>query len=337
MKGKNKRLLFYVEFASLVLFFTYVVEIGYINVWISLLLSFGIVNLSAFLSLILNKFFEIPLRGKNAKRLVFVINIVVSIVFGIFLTIFSIRLLILKRPVLSENEVFPMVIALLSSIFLIVLAYMMLKNRYQRQVLEAEYLKRASLESKLKVLRSRLDSHFLFNLLENIAEIMRTSPESAENALLCLADLYRESLNTPMMWQLKREVNFIEKYLKLEKIRFSNKLTYEVVLPKDLEAVRIPALLIQPLVENAIVHGLKYPKGGSITIEVARDSGFVIIRILNSGRFSDEIHFGHGLSIVRDRLQSHFGEQASVRICAEGDRTVALVKFRYEEARKDER
>ncbi|MCD6238599.1 MAG: histidine kinase [Thermotogae bacterium] len=331
MKEKSKRFFFLVELASLVLFLIYIVKIGYMNIWLSFLLSFGVINLSALSFANLNKFFEIPLKGKKVKRFIFLINLIVSVVFGVFLMIFLIRLLILKRPVLSEGEIFPIVIALLSSTFLITLAYMMLKNRYQKQVLKAEYLKRVNLESKLKAFQSRLDSHFLFNILENIAEILRTSPEVGEEAILRLAELYRETLNAPMLWTLKREIDFIKRYLELEKIRFSNELEYRINIPEDMEGIKIPPLLIQPLVENAISHGLRYSKGGVIMIEASRFNELVVIQIINSGTFSGKIDFGHGLSIVQDRSRSYFGNAASIHIYTRGKDTVAELKFKYKE------
>ncbi len=327
---KNRKYFLYAELASFVLFMLYIMQIGYINLWISILLSFGVVNISIVLLLTINNFFAVLPTGKSTRKFIFLINIGISTLFGVFLTIFLIRFFILKKLIIAQNEILPIIILLLSSVFLIILAYMLLKNRYQKQLLEAEYLKRINLESKLKALRSRLNSHFLFNLLENIVEVVRTSPKDAENALLCLANLYRESLNAPETWVLKREGDFIIRYLELEQLRFSNRLEYQVNIPSNIENIKIPALLIQPLVENSITHGLRYSKGGFVVVEAYWDKEFATIEVSNSGDFSNDIRFGHGLSIVRDRLKSYFGTNATIKITLKDQYTVAVLKFKPE-------
>ncbi len=163
-------------------------------------------------------------------------------------------------------------------------------------------------QSELEALQARIRPHFLFNTLNTGAALVHQRPADAEQLLLDLADLFRAALGNAREISLEEELSLTRRYLEIESLRFGNRLQVAWELPETVPDVLIPALSIQPLVENAIRHGVEpSPDGGRIDIVVERIAENVAITIRNTlppaGTRSTAGH-NIGLNSVRARLQA---------------------------------
>ncbi len=191
------------------------------------------------------------------------------------------------------------------------------------------------LESQLKTLQCQIEPHFLFNTLANIQAMIHHDPKIATELLTNLTDLLRQSLKKSRLdsISISDEVSFLRAYLEIQKIRLGVRLTYdiEVTLGED-ESLTIPPLLIQPLVENAIKHGLE-PKisGGQICICFSIEGSQLVVSVQDSGVGLNKAHTqGNGIALnnIRNRLNSLYAEHASLTITEIPQQGVcALVKL----------
>lgn len=196
-------------------------------------------------------------------------------------------------------------------------------ERCEQEFREQEFSKLAT-EAQLTALRSQINPHFLFNALTTIGYLIQTSPEKAFQTLLQLTKLLRGVLSSTSEFStLADEMKLIESYLEIERSRFEERLRMIINIPKELENIRIPSLILQPLVENAIKHGIsENKKGGEVRIsaELKHQSAEVLLRLTvsdtGSGRTIRKISTpgGIGLRNVRDRLDSYYGEAAAFDI-----------------------
>ena len=179
-------------------------------------------------------------------------------------------------------------------------------------------------EAQLKLLQSQLEPHMLFNTLANLRALISTDPLRATQMLDCLIDYLRATLQASCTTRhsLQNEFDRLGDYLALMAVRMGPRLRYSLDLPADLAAQLMPTLLLQPLVENAIKHGLE-PKieGGSITISARRIGNQIELEVLDTGvglpEGSDQANSaGFGLRQVRERLQASYGEHVAMLLIA---------------------
>jgi sensor histidine kinase YesM len=173
-------------------------------------------------------------------------------------------------------------------------------------------------------LRSQLNPHFLFNALNSIHSLAMMKKDNASDAVLLLSDLMRYTLNYEKrdLVPLADEIEVVEKYLGLEKIRFGKKLNTELNISENTLGVKIPPIVVQTLVENAIKHGLKEsPNGVFIKIESRLEEGFLKIDIINSGQLRNSTpsvnqpkSSGIGVENTRRRLEMIYGEAANLEL-----------------------
>lgn len=166
-------------------------------------------------------------------------------------------------------------------------------------------------QAQLEALRARTRPHFLFNTLNTGAALVHARPEQAERLLLDLADLFRAALSGPGELALEEEIGLVRRYLEIEALRFGDRLDVQWRLPDPLPDVRIPTLSIQPLVENAIRHGIEpSPRGGRLEIAVSTSADGVRVVVRNdlppAGRPAAT---GHqvGLASARERVEALSG------------------------------
>lgn len=196
-------------------------------------------------------------------------------------------------------------------------------ERFERELREKEFTKLAA-EAQLTALRSQVNPHFLFNALTTIGYLINTAPDTAFQTLLKLTKLLRKVLkNSGEFCALGEELALIENYLDIEKARFEERLGIEIIVPKDLEKLQIPSLILQPLVENAVKHGISENKDGGIVrisakLEERNAEVFLKLEVYNSGAVrivKDSVRTdGIGLNNVRERLSSYFGKKAYLDI-----------------------
>ncbi len=185
-------------------------------------------------------------------------------------------------------------------------------------------------QSELLALQARIRPHFLFNTLNTGAALVHQRPEEAERLLLDLADLFRAALAGPRDISLDDELALARRYLEIEQLRFGERLQVDWQLPREIPAVTVPALSIQPLVENAIRHGIeRRPEGGQIEIAVTTTPETVIVRIINPLATAGEGTRGHqvGLNASQVRIEALTGGRGSVITQQEGKRFIATVRL----------
>ena len=176
-----------------------------------------------------------------------------------------------------------------------------------------------SRDAQLSNLSAQLNPHFLFNSLNNIKSLVIDNPKSARRAIDLLSDLLRTSLynGDEMQISLQDEINLVKDYLELEKLRFEERLQFKLDVAEDLDAIQVPRLCIQTLVENAIKHGIaKRKDGGLITISVEKAVGFVKITIQNPGILGAG-EDGVGIKNLRERLALEYKGRANFAITGE--------------------
>lgn len=172
--------------------------------------------------------------------------------------------------------------------------------------------------AKLQALQSRIRPHFVFNSLNIIASLTRSAPEKAEAAIEDMADLFRIMLSQDeMLVPVKNEIDVANKYLALEALRLDNRLTVNWDIGKFPRKSVMPVLTLQPLLENAIRHGIEeLPAGGEIDVRLWEENDQIHIRVTNPipKARSKQAKFtpGQSLDNIRQRFQSHYGARASL-------------------------
>lgn len=173
--------------------------------------------------------------------------------------------------------------------------------------------------ARLSALRMQINPHFLYNTLSAIAGLVRSNPPAAEGMVTRLGDLFRRALaerNTEWV-TLEQEIEYAESYLEIQRVRFADRLSYSIRLDDDLKSVAIPPLLLQPLLENAVEHGLHEAEGAvRIALVCQADAQRVEIAIRNSSEGPSipmtAAHPRHGIGLrnVRERLEAAFSDSS---------------------------
>lgn len=190
----------------------------------------------------------------------------------------------------------------------------------------------AELNARLQSLQSRIRPHFLFNSMNIIASLIATDPKTAESVVEDLAELFRASLKeTANAVPLAQEINLCKKYLRIEQLRIGKRLKVvwrQAKLPDDIE---IPMLLLQPLLENAIYHGVQpLPEGGTVKIELSTKADMFRVAVTNplptgNGGKSDVKGNQMAIENIRNRLSAIYGAKGTLtNVKGEGDFTTVL-------------
>jgi sensor histidine kinase YesM len=200
-----------------------------------------------------------------------------------------------------------------------------------RQVAE-ERARKLAAEAQLSSLESRIHPHFLFNTLNSIASLIPQDPQRAERMVEKLAALLRFSLaaHHTGLTRLDRELDIVGAYLEIEKQRFGSRLLYSIAVPPSLRSCAVPPLSVQSLVENAIKHVVtQRSEGGEIQVRGSSADGAVLIEVIDNGPgFTMEaMQPAHGLDNLRARMQLLFGEEASIAVRREQDRTAVQLRL----------
>ena len=205
-----------------------------------------------------------------------------------------------------------------------------------RTLAQAEAAQRQAAESQLKLLQSQLEPHMLFNTLANLRALISIDPPRALDMLDHLNAYLRATLaaSRATLHPLQTEFDRLRDYLELMSVRMGPRLQYTLDLPPELARLPVPALLLQPLVENAIQHGLE-PKvaGGRITVLARLNHEMLILEVSDTGvGFApDNTPKGFGLTQVKERLATLYGTQGTIEFIAiDAYTTSARVTFPYE-------
>jgi two-component system LytT family sensor kinase len=194
-----------------------------------------------------------------------------------------------------------------------------------RNELKIEEQNRLLAEARMMALTSQINPHFLFNTLNSISSLVRTDPDLARQVILKLSHILRRLLRRQETFTpLRAELDLVKDYLSIERVRMGDKLQYTAEIDPGALDTLVPSMLLQPLVENSIKHGIS-PKieGGSIHISGRRDNGRVILEIRDNGvgiapeRQDDLYEEGIGLSNVRERIKVLYGSDCAFRVVSQ--------------------
>lgn len=201
-------------------------------------------------------------------------------------------------------------------------AYM---NSFYQKLREAEA---AQYEARLAALRAQINPHFLFNAFNSIAALVRTRPDEAEAVVEDLSDLFRYALQASKdsgMATLGAEVKAVRRYLSVEHARYRDRLIAEINVPEDLRPAPVPSMTVQPLVENAVKHGVgKTREACTVTVTARRTDETLVLRVTDTGPGFDTtdldavLNEGSGLANVQERLALFFGEAAQMTLLPQG-------------------
>jgi sensor histidine kinase YesM len=238
--------------------------------------------------------------------------------FGCLLVFFFIlkNTLNYQQDYLALSQVFLLLMAIASLRALV--AYFIFKER--NLIIENETklanLRELKAKAELKSLQSQINPHFLYNSLNSIASLAPVDAQKTQKMAHSLSDLFKYSINRKdkKTSTVHDEVEMVKTYLDIEKIRFGERLQFTVMVDNDLENHKIPLFLIQPLVENAVKHGISRNEGiGKIELQIVKEQNEMKISVRDNGPdFPEGLLSGHGLQTVFDLLRLTYGDNATL-------------------------
>jgi two-component system sensor histidine kinase AlgZ len=193
----------------------------------------------------------------------------------------------------------------------------------------------AELQSRIQALQSRIRPHFLFNSMNIIASLIASDPDTAETVVEDLSELFRASLNDAgNQVPISEELDLCERYIRIESLRLGDRLELVWDVAELSPSTRIPLLTLQPLLENAIYHGIQpLPEGGKIELQVRYEDDYVLVRIVNPvpepglARRNESQGNRMALQNIRSRLAVLYGSKASLETEADDTRFVTRLRF----------
>lgn len=230
------------------------------------------------------------------------------------------------KHILSSGDL--TLLSLLGTMCTIALVVGMLSLAAFQNHWQAQQMAVKAKQAELEALTARIRPHFLFNTLNAGASLVRINPEKAEQLLLNLADLFRAALSGKKEIPLKDELELTKRYLEIEALRFADRVDIQWDIPSPLPDIMIPSLSIQPLVENAVRHGVE-PSLETVSIEITvkHESGTVVIVVSNDVPTLKNIVAGHkvGLLSSRQRIRALSGGRAELNTRIENNRFIAEI------------
>ena len=186
-----------------------------------------------------------------------------------------------------------------------------LTARIAEKDLDVMRLRQMKTQAELATLQSKINPHFLYNALNAIASLIHENPDQAEGMTLKLSKLFRYSINNNQedLITVAEDMDIVSTYLDIEKLRFGDRINFILEVDPAVENEKLPRFLIQPLVENALKHGLKdVIVNGELRIRIGKTTSHLMIGIIDNGEpFPDELHIGYGLQSTYDKLNLIYG------------------------------
>lgn len=244
------------------------------------------------------------------------INILSSFTLMMLVSVcFCVSVLEIKNWLLLDEQTSPLgeyfllrVLIISASVYAVVLRYFYVQQQWKLHL-------QAHSKAEIQALRARIHPHFLFNSMNTIASLISFSPEKAEKAVEDLAVLFRASLREQNINTLADELGLTRSYLDIEKLRLDQRLRIDWSIDPHLEDTEVPALCLQPLVENAIYHGIEpLPEGGLISISATQENHKLVLKVSNPiGTGAISHHKGNHMAQenIKQRLHLVYGAGAS--------------------------
>lgn len=269
--------------------------------------------------------------------------------YGLALTLMVVAALIVSEAVYQLGNRFGLGLGTLSDVFPNSHAQFLLRTfaitfivsslalRYFHVSTEWRHSVELEAQARIRALQARIRPHFLFNSMNTIASLTRSDPELAEEAVEDLADLFRASLSEARSWiPLKEELEIARIYQRIEQLRLGKRLKVKWGIAELPMRALVPSLLIQPLLENAVYHGIEpLPEGGSIDISGSFDGEHIELAVSNPTPSNDAIlkHGGHGIALdnIKQRLELAWSGKATVKLQQEPGLYRVVLRFPYQE------
>ena len=237
-----------------------------------------------------------------------------------FLGHFFPSLLFLLYPTWDAPHGFGELAIYLTTFFAVTLPLKVWNNT--RNEIKLEQQKSLLMEARLQALTNQINPHFLFNTLNSVTSLIRTNPEQARIMIQKLSRILRRLLRKhEHLTPLRDELDFIDDYLSIEQVRFGGKLRFEKEIEPGTMDMLVPSMLLQPLVENCIKHGIsRKVEGGSIVLRARRERSILYVTVEDDGigitpdRLANMRHSGIGVTNVNERLNVLFGDAGRLRI-----------------------
>jgi two-component sensor histidine kinase len=281
-------------------------------------------------------------RGPIARSAMLGLALLSGSVAGTALVLYLFPLFVLRDPRLalavgSINGVLALIVGG------VVEVYEELRFRLAESLREVEEVRLAearlrehAARAELAALQARINPHFFFNTLNTISSLLEEEPRRAEEIVATLADLFRYTFRASESGPvpLGDELEFVQSYLTIERARFGDRLRVVREVDEAALAVPVPGLILQPLVENAVAHGLApLKRGGTIRIAARVEGDSLLVEVGDDGvgpppGGADPIREGHGLGNVRQRLETLYGELGSIRLRAAAGGRGSIARLR---------
>lgn len=221
----------------------------------------------------------------------------------------------LMFDLIDNNSLTVLKISLATGMTLLALMrYFYVQDQWANQV-------EALAKAQMNALQARIKPHFLYNSLNSIATLISIDQAAAEKAVLNLSGLFRKAFSNhkQSITTLSHELEWVEEYLAIEKLRLMDRLNYQIEVDDDLLSRKIPLLSIQPLIENAVVHGISHlAEGGLISLTVKKNNDGFCVKVVNP-YVADQVKPGNqtGLDNIERRLVLAFGDRATMQVAAQ--------------------
>lgn len=191
-------------------------------------------------------------------------------------------------------------------------------NKQQQRVIKKAQLQKDLVQARLDALQAKVNPHFLYNSLNSIAGLALVDGEKTRQMALALSRFFRYSMNREQtnLINLEDELEMVKTYLEIEKIRFGEKITYTILAEGNTLTLSVPRMLLQPLVENSLKHGLKGECAAiSVSIRTELKNGSLVISVVDNGvPFADNFTLGYGLKSIYDKLDLLFPDNYQIEI-----------------------
>jgi len=283
--------------------------------WLTLTSAAVLCNLRKFFGTI-----SVPLAASIAYGLVLLLTFILSLI-----SIWVMEGQEFQWQSLNWNIVFRY-LAISAIITGLMFRYLYLQQQFVKQ-------KHAELHARIQALQSRIRPHFLFNSMNIIASLVSVDPDLAEVVVEDLSALFRASLSETGSGQvaLEEELELCRRYIRIEKLRLDDRLSVEWSVDVDPSTIKIPLLTLQPLLENAIYHGIQpLPEGGVVLVNISEQKGALSIKVTNPvANNSNQHSSGNRMAIenIRSRLKAIYGEDARVEVAVQGERFETFISF----------
>lgn len=263
---------------------------------------------------------------------------VVAVAFGagiLFQLFYSLVASFLNRSTLPESWLEALVeVLLITFLFMIwIIIYFSYHFLRKSRIEEIKNLQLADSQKEIELqnLRTQLNPHFLFNALNSIRALIDLEPKLAKESVTKLSNILRNSLlfGRKEKVTVQEECDFVRDYLDLEKVRFEERLEVEWKISNDTVSLKIPPLIIQTMVENAIKHGISNLKnGGKVCIAVYQWQGELVLEVVNTGKIQTKVDIGVGIQNTKRRLALVYGSAASFSLTEKNGEVSSVIAIK---------